>query len=120
VGRSTGALPRLVRTLPEHPPGDKTAVLMADLNGCAVHGRSEATLVQLICCARGQLLPSRTRRNNNPALDVAQLIEQSWRYDMHAKTIAAVVAAVSTQLISLAYPQSERPGAPPSLAQPPN
>ena len=39
---------------------------------------------------------------------------------MHAKTIAAVVAAVSTQLISLAYPQSERPGAPPSLAQPPN
>ena len=39
---------------------------------------------------------------------------------MHAKTIAAVVAAVSTQLISLAYPQSEQPGAPPSLAQPPN
>ena len=39
---------------------------------------------------------------------------------MHAMTIAAIVAAVSTQLISLAYPQSEQPGAPPSLAQPPN
>ena len=39
---------------------------------------------------------------------------------MRTVNIAAVIAAVATPFISVAYAQSERPGPPPSLAQPPN